>query len=155
MNKFSRNVRIKLVVLRTVFVLLSLWLAISIAYSKMMGVYLSIILLLAFAIPFFDQVTVTKNEAVFERYYFYSFVRQSWRSGDTMNFRFNLYTGFEIGHLPEPEIPVLDFITTLIPSRYKNQGIFVSKGATKWTSRSADFKLDDKEYYMVSELLKS
>jgi len=120
----------------------------------MMGIYLSIILLLAFAIPFFDQVTVTKNEAVFERYYFYSFVRQSWRTGDTMNFRFNLYSSFERRHLPESEIPILNFIS-LIPFRYKNQGIFVGKGSTKWTSRSADFKLDDKEYYMISEFLKS
>jgi hypothetical protein len=155
MNKFSKNVKVKLILLKTVFVLLSLWLVISIVYSLMMGVYLSIILLLAFAIPFIDKVTVSKNEAIFERYYFYTFVKQSWRAGDTMKFRFNLYTGFERGHLPETDIEIVDLIIPLIPVRYKNQGIFVSKGATKWTSRSANFQLDDREYYMISELLKS
>jgi len=100
-------------------------------------------MLLAFAIPVIDRVTVTKEDALCERYYVYSFVKQSWRAGDALNCRFNLYSGLESGDLPDSYIPVVDFIILFIPFRYKNQGIVVSKGSTKWTYRKANFQLND------------
>jgi hypothetical protein len=155
MNSYTRNAKSKLIFLRMVVIVLSLCLGFSIFYSQMTGVYLSVIMLFVVTIPTIDRISITNTDVIFERFYFYSIVRLSWSLGDAPNFRFNLYSRRESGDLPESANPLVDFIVFVIPFQYKSQGIVVSKGATKWSWRSADFGLYDIEYAMISKLLKT
>jgi hypothetical protein len=150
----TREITGKLLLIRLIFIGLLLWLAFSIFYGHMMGVYLSVILSFVFAVPTIDQISITSKDANFERLYIYSFVRLSWRVNDASNVRYTLYQGKESGDLPGSDHAAADFIAFLLPFRYKSQGIVVSKGSTKWTRLSANFGLYDKEFISISELTK-
>jgi len=150
----QREISGKLLLIRSTFIGLLLLLAFSIFYGHMKGVYLSVFLLFVFAVPTIDQVSITSKDANFERLYIYSFVRLSWRVNDASNVRYTLYQGKESGNLPGSDHPGVDLIASLLPFRYKSQGILVCKGSTKWTRLRANFGLYDKEFILISELTK-